>query len=158
MAIDPLPRLEALRPVIKARWETLLGETPPSSRQSGAVIRPEMLGPMIDNTLARLMQKMRALPDRGSFPPMPVKHEKATPNCECGLKLLVNYYLSGVRALREILARDTQVDRRHVCRCLNLLAREEVFALASFCRFRGSATCGLRSEKDRAIRAVFNTS
>jgi len=158
MEIDSLTLLESLKPTIKARWKTLLREIPSRPRQSTAVVMPEMLVLMIDDTLGRLASKLHRLPDRASFPPVTAHHQKAKANCQCGLNLLMNYYLSGVRALRDILAGEPGLDRRHICRCFNLLAREEVLALASVCRFRGSATCGLRPLKPRTTGGLINAS
>lgn len=158
MEIDSLAPLESLKPTIKARWKTLLREIPSRPRQTTAVVMPEMLVLMIDDTLTRLTGKLRCLPDRASISPVPTHHQKAKTSCQCGLNLLMNYYLSGVRALRDILRSEPGLDRRHICRCFNLLAREEVLALASICRFRGSATCGLRPLKSRTAEGLINGS
>jgi hypothetical protein len=148
-------RLDGLRPAIKARWTALLCAEPATPRARAALITPEMLVFMLDDTLARLSvslggsktatKRMRILAPFGAM----------RSGCHCGLNLLLTYYLAGARALRETLPMDFGPARVEVIRRFNRLAHDEMTALCGVCRHRGGGLCSLRPKKTAG--AVFDS-
>jgi hypothetical protein len=145
METDLSNRLDVLRPGIKACWESMLRADLMAPRAPGAVIIPGMLVLMFDDTLARLSARLGECSTHGSIPHPPKPKWKMQTRCRCGLHLLLNYYLTGLRALRLVLPRNFGRGRVHICHCFNVLAHDEIETLASICRFRGSSICSLRS-------------
>ena len=140
-------RLMALTSAIKARWGSLLRNEMGASRSPSAVITPDMLILMLDETLLRLFKRVEEHAKTGASLRLPKRRQRKKTACRCGLHLLFNYYLAGTRALREVLPREFGRDRVLVCHCLNLLAHEEIEGLALLCQFRGSPTCSLLPTK-----------
>ncbi|MEO6996320.1 MAG: hypothetical protein ABI273_22135 [Lacunisphaera sp.] len=138
-------RLIELLPAIKSRWEILLKTELDPAPSPGGVVTPDMLVLMLDNTLARLLVRVAALPaSTARALPRKSHHKKQRDNCcRCGLHLLTTYYLAGAQALRTVLPREMRNDRILVSNCLNRLAHEEIDGLASLCHFNGSANCSL---------------
>jgi hypothetical protein len=145
METDLLNRLNLLRPAIKVCWESRLRGDINSHREHGAMINPGMLVLMIDDTLARLSARLGKRSKPRSIPHLPPSRQKMRNGCRCGLHLLLNYYLTGIRALWQVLPRNFGQDRVHICHCFNILAHDEIEALASICRFRNSSICSLKS-------------
>lgn len=144
MEDGPLSRLDALRPAIKARWQALLQENPVTPRNAVGLVTPKMLMFMVDETLNRLASEI--LPTRlinrrpASLAPFgPMRH-----GCKCGLQLLLTYYLTGAKVLREILPAELGVDRVKVLRCFNRIAHDEMDTLCGVCLHRGGPMCSLR--------------
>ena len=138
-------RFDPWRPAVTACWESRLRGDLAISRPPGTVINPEMLVLMVDDTLARLSVRLGERSKQKSVPHPPPLRRNLRVGCQCGLHLLLNYYMTGICALRQVLPRDFGRDRVHICHCFNVLAHDEIDALASICRFRESSICSLDS-------------
>ena len=64
--------------------------------------------------------------------------------CQCGLHLLLSYYLAGARALQETLPADFSPTPVEVLHAFNRMAHDEMAALCGICRHRGGPLCRLR--------------
>lgn len=148
MPDDIASPLEALRPAIKARWDFLLRKAPASPVPAMSIVKPGMLVFMLDDTLARLTERLREpLPaDRPRRDLAPYGGMRT--GCQCGLHLLLTYYLAGARALHESLPGTFGPARVKVQHAFNQLAHDEMAALCGACRHRGGALCCLRPEPD----------
>ena len=140
-----LPRLNALRPALKARWAALLRENSSARRTAVGLVIPEMLVFMLDETLNRLEGEIPASLStdrrRASLAPFGPMRTR----CSCGLRLLLTYYLAGAKALREILPADLGALRVKILHRFNRIAHDEMDALCGVCGHRGGPMCGLRS-------------
>ncbi|SDR75639.1 hypothetical protein [Opitutus sp. GAS368] len=140
--------LRSLGSAIKAGWTAHLKESSPAPPDAAALVNPEMLVFMLDETLARLCATLEKSPE----PPRP--RITATPfgrtrgSVHCGLQLLLIYYLAGARALREALPVELGPARVEVLHRFNRLAREEMIALCGACHHRGGASCQLATGLD----------
>ena len=135
-------RLAEQRPALKARWAELLLAAP-LPHHAAAPVTPEMLVFLLDDSLDRLLAQSGSAPsgerptlDLNSFAPIRA-------GCQCGLHLLLGYYLAGSRALRELLPDEPAADRCAVLNTFHRLANEEMTALCAGCLSRGGAMCGL---------------
>jgi len=109
------------------------------------VITRDLLMLMLDESLARLSLNLRRR--RPSARPATLAPFGALrTGCHCGLNLLLNYYLTGARTLRELLPPDHGTHRVAVIHRFNQLAHEEMSALCGVCQHRGGERCSLRPE------------
>lgn len=140
-------RLDELHPAIKNRWSELLREAPRTQPEATGVVTPAMLILMVDETLERLQRTVRKSP-RPVRSGWAVAHfGEMRAGCRCGLHLLQTYYLSGARALKEMLPDGLGVERVEVLHRFNCLAHEEMAALCEICRHRGGAGCSLQQKQ-----------
>ncbi len=117
----------------------------------GLVI-PEMLVFMLDETLNRLEGEIPATLStdrrRASLAPFGPRRT----GCSCGLRLLLIYYLTGAKALREILPTDFGAARVEILHRFNRIAHDEMDSLCGVCGYRSGPLCGLRSNLDSGGR------
>ncbi len=139
MEPSPVAVLDALRPVIRTRWAELLSAAPPAPPPAAALVRPEMLVFLIDDTLDRFAVNADA--PRRPRPGAPVRDRRT--DCQCGLHLLLSYYLAGARALREILPDRLGPGRVALLHAFNRLAHDDMAALCGRCHHRGGPLCCL---------------
>jgi hypothetical protein len=148
MKEDLAARFDALRPAIKARWATMLGTGPAAAPAATGFVTPDMLVFMLDDTLARLTDRLRksAVPDglRRDLGPF----EAVGAGCQCGLHLLLTYYKTGGRALDEGLPAKFGPGRVEILHSFNELAHDEMAALCGICRHRGGTECSLQPGHD----------
>jgi hypothetical protein len=106
-----------------------------------------MLVFMLDDTLARFCASLSTTPLTAR------KRHDLTPfggmrtGCQCGVHLLLTYYLSGARALRETLPVELGLDRVEVLHHFNRLAHDEMAVLCEICQHRGGVACGLQQKR-----------
>ena len=99
MAESLVPRLDTLRPEIKARWAARLQAEPAALAATTALIHPEMLVFMPDDTLTRLSARLE-IRAQARRPPLKSRQLRAShAGCACGLHLLLTYYVAGARSL-----------------------------------------------------------
>lgn len=134
----PASHLGALHPALKQCWSARLRRLP-AGRPGAGLVSPEMLVLMVDGTIARLVELP---PERRHAHPTP-RFMTPRAGCQCGFNLLVNYYVAGAWALREVLPPGAETDRRRVVRGLIRLARDELAALCGVCQHRGGSLCQL---------------
>lgn len=145
MADSLVSRLDTLRPEIKARWTALLRAEPAAPPATTALIRPEMLVFMLDDTLTRLSASLEVRARARRSPLKSRQFRASHAGCECGLHLLLTYYLAGARSLHMALPMEFGRARRKILRCYNSLARQDMTALCDVCRQRGGPQCRLRT-------------
>jgi len=136
-------RLDDLRPAIRRRWSELLQQQPAHSPATRAIVTPAMLALMVDETLARLYRSLRAAKRPVRRTCNLTRFGSMTSGCQCGLHLLLSYYLAGARALRETLRGQPDYGRAEVLHHFNRIAHDEVKALCDICQLRGADDCGL---------------
>lgn len=138
-------RLIELLPAIKGRWEALLKTELKSGPSTGGGVTAGMLVLMLGTTLARLPVRVTTFNPcaAATLPPNSRRKKQSDNCCRCGLDLLMNYYMAGARAPRDVLPRDLGEDRVLVSHCLSRLAHEEIEGLASVCNFNGRECCAL---------------
>ncbi|MDD3179381.1 MAG: hypothetical protein PHQ04_03420 [Opitutaceae bacterium] len=139
-----IERLEALRPEIKAKWETLLRVEPVSS----PLASPDALVHLIDWTLDTLFHALRAHQTRRH----PLRNEPAegvtdfSALCSCGMNPLLAYFVAGEQALLENLVLVQVRDGHSTCErtktaselkhTLSQVARREIEAFCAVCQHR----------------------
>ena len=149
MAESLVPRLDTLRPEIKARWTALLRAETAAPAATTALIRPEMLVFMLDDTLTRLSASLEVRA-QARRPPLKSRQFRAShAGCACGLHLLLTYYVAGARSLHTALPMGFGRARREILRYFNSLARQDMTALCDVCRQRGGPHCRLREQVER---------
>jgi hypothetical protein len=140
--VRPAP-LDNLRPAVKARWTSLLRSQPFEPGPHPTIIHPAMFDFMLDDTLDRLSHRLRTAAgtdqSRNDLAPLDANFTC----CRCGLRLLLNYYVTGTQALRDSLPADPDPTRTEVLRLFRRIAEDEITALCGVCRHRGGPTCGL---------------
>jgi hypothetical protein len=132
--------LELLQPLLKQRWAARLRRLP-AVRAGAGFITPEMLVLMVDSTLRQLVA--------GHGRPLPADWEAqraarfspARAGCQCGLDILLTYYVAGAWALRDVMPATLSPHRRRVLRHFMRLARHEVSALCGVCVHRQGTFC-----------------
>lgn len=146
-------RFEELCPAIKARWSERLRAAPSASKGVSGVVTPAMLVLMLDDTLGLTLTQLKARRrlERGkrdltAFAAM-------QRGCQCGLHLLLNYYLVGANVLREVLPKSLGRGRVEILHHFNQLAHDEMSALCSVCRHHEDSLCGLE-EKAKKFAAT----
>lgn len=145
MADSLVSRLDTLRSEIKARWTALLRAEPAAPPATTVLIRPEMLVFMLDDTLARLSASLEVWAQARRSPRKALQFWASHAGCECGLHLMLTYYVAGARSLHTALPLMFGRTRREILRCFNSLARQDMTALCDVCRQRGGPLCGLRT-------------
>lgn len=139
-----IERLEALRPEIKGKWETLLRVEPVSS----PLASPDALVHLIDWTLDTIFHALRAQhAHRRSTRSGSADAAASFPSlCKCGLNPLLAYFVAGEQAMIEHLvllqARDVRSSRVHaeavpeMKHVLAVIARREIEAFCAVCQHR----------------------
>jgi hypothetical protein len=139
-----IERLEALRPEIKAKWETLLRVEPVSS----PLASPDALVHLIDWTLDSLFDSLRPSPARRR--PGRGSGDASVANCPtlcpCGMNPLLAYFVAGEQALLETLVLVQSHNGHHpsepstavveLKHALALIARREIEAFCAVCQHR----------------------
>ena len=148
-----VPRFEVLKPVIRTRWAALLRMAPGADpRESTALVTPEMLVYMLDDTLSRLGESLKDPAGWDRRPRSLARYGSGRAGCQCGLHLILIFFLTGTQALRESLPKEFGPDRVKVLGCFNRLAQDEMAALCGVCRHRAGEKCGLRNAKSARLR------
>ena len=132
--------------MIKARWEALLRVEPAGPVSAASIIKPDMLVFMLDDTLGRLDAKLREPLTNERLRRDLAPYGAMRTGCQCGLHLLLTFYLAGARALHESLPLEYGLARVEVLHNFNRLAHDDMAALCGICRHRGGTLCGLRPE------------
>lgn len=139
-------RFEELRPAIKARWSERLREAPSGPSMASGLVTPAMLVLMLDDTLGLTLTQLKT-----RQPLEPSKRDLTAFNamergCRCGLHLLLNYYLVGANALREVLPKSLGKGRVAILHHFNQLAHDEMSALCGVCLHREATLCSLEEK------------
>lgn len=152
MEKEMVSRFEAMRPALKTRWAALLRGVAPAPGSKTGVVTPEMLVLMIDHTLVRLAGEIAAAPVVivRSRILAPVGSGSGPGACQCGIDLLVGYYLAGEKAVREVLTADFGPGRVRIVHLLNRIAHEEIEALCGVCREWSGSQCHFDGGSDPA--------
>ena len=146
MPETPSARLVALRPAIKSRWAELLKTKPASPAATTPLVIPAMLVFMLDDTLARLERQLAATVTSDRLRRDLAPYGAMRAGCQCGLHLLLDYYLAGAQTLQELLPAECGLVRVEVIHGFNRMAHDEMATLCGVCRYRGGALCGLRPD------------
>jgi hypothetical protein len=137
-----IERLEALRPEVKAKWETLLRVEPVSS----PLAAPDTLVHLIDWTLDALFDSLRPPHGRRRAGRAGFSVADCAALCPCGRNPLLAYFVAGEQAVLETLvlvqARHGHQDSAQSLVVLELkhalagLARKEIEAFCAVCQYR----------------------
>ena len=145
MSKGPASWLDGLLPAIKARWAELLLTEPAAPPAANALITPAMLVFMLDESLVRLKDRLRAPAGAGRSRRDHAPFSPRRAGCQCGLHILLSYYVAGARALRENLPAEFGPARLEMIRRFNHLAHAEMTALCGVCLQRGGSLCSLQA-------------
>ena len=136
-------QMESQKPAIKARWAALLRASPRPPPVAAALVTPEMLVFMIEDSLVRLRGRLESSSVHTGMRDDLNAFTAIRDGSQCGLHLLLSYYLAGARALRENLAGAADAEKEAVLESFHSLAGEEMATLCQGCRRVGESTCGL---------------
>lgn len=145
---------DAMRPAIKLRWAALLRGGSLRPRTRTGLVTPEMLVLMIDHTLNRLAGEISSPPTWAGRPKVPAPTATRSASCQCGIDLLVGYYLAGARAVHEVLPADFGPSRMKLVHLLNRIAHDEIEALCGVCQNWSGSRCKLNPDCDPAYTEV----
>lgn len=128
-------RLSSLLPAIKAEWDTLLRREPVLTPLG----RPDTLVYLMDATLQQVLAGLREPARQRWLEACAPLAGSVHAACACGLNPLLNYFGTGELALAAHAAGALGKDWAEVRRVFRILARHEIEALCSVCRYRAAA-------------------
>lgn len=136
---------KALHPVIRARWTELLRAAPPPPPATRAVMTPDMLEFLVDETLDQLTGHLPLAGENRPAHHAPLPCGRRFKGCGCGLHLMLTFYTTGAQALHETLPDSMGHARLQIMQSFNELAHEELAGLCAVCHYREGGRCRLRA-------------